>query len=236
MEGEIGRFRRRHLVPVPRVGSLAELNEVLAAADRADDDRRIGRRPETVGEAFAAESSSLGALPDEGFECWAELSVKVDAKARISVRQSHYSVPARLSGRRVAVRLHAAHLEAVCDGKVVTVHHRSLHKGTEELVLDHYLEVLERKPGALPGSVALAQARASGAFSGAHEQFWAEAASGWATAPAPGPCARCCCCTGPCPPTSWPPPSTPPWPSPRSTPRWWPSRPAAWPTPARRPR
>ncbi len=42
-------------------------------------------------------------------------------------------------------------------------------------MLDHYLEVLVRKPGALPGSVALAQARASGAFSASHQRFWDEA-------------------------------------------------------------
>ena len=30
--GEVGRFRRRHLVPVPRVESLAELNALLAAS------------------------------------------------------------------------------------------------------------------------------------------------------------------------------------------------------------
>src|ERR1035437_1469825 len=32
-----------------------------------------------------------------------------------------------------------------------------------------------RKPGALPGSLALAQARAVGAFTSAHEQFWKRA-------------------------------------------------------------
>jgi transposase len=33
VEGEIGRYRRRHLVPVPKVTSLAELNARLAEAD-----------------------------------------------------------------------------------------------------------------------------------------------------------------------------------------------------------
>ena len=33
VEGEIGRFRRRHLTPVPHLPSLAALNEALAAAD-----------------------------------------------------------------------------------------------------------------------------------------------------------------------------------------------------------
>jgi len=43
------------------------------------------------------------------------------------------------------------------------------------LVLDHYLEVLFRKPGALPGSTPLSQARATGQFTAAHEAFWAAA-------------------------------------------------------------
>ena len=49
VEGEIGRFRRRHLVPVPKVASLAELNEVIASADLLDDDRVITGRPITIG-------------------------------------------------------------------------------------------------------------------------------------------------------------------------------------------
>ena len=49
VEGEIGRFRRRHLTPVPQCGSLAALNDALAAADARDDARRIAARAETVG-------------------------------------------------------------------------------------------------------------------------------------------------------------------------------------------
>ena len=41
--------------------------------------------------------------------------------------------------------------------------------------MDHYLEILLRKPGALPGATALAQARASKAFTAEHETFWAAA-------------------------------------------------------------
>jgi hypothetical protein len=39
-------------------------------------------------------------------------------------------------------------------------------------VLDHYLEVLGRKPGALAGATALVAARVSGAFTGTHQRFW----------------------------------------------------------------
>jgi hypothetical protein len=41
--------------------------------------------------------------------------------------------------------------------------------------LDHYLEVLAYKPGALPGATALARARSSGGFGSTHERYWTEA-------------------------------------------------------------
>jgi hypothetical protein len=48
-------------------------------------------------------------------------------------------------------------------------------RGSQTLTLDHYLEVLARKPGALPSSLTLAQARESGLFTSAHERFWKRA-------------------------------------------------------------
>ena len=175
VEGEIGRFRRRHLVPIPHVGSLAVLNEALAAADARDDARRIGARAETVGAAAGRELPLLRPLPAEPFDVAAVLSCRVDAKARVCVRQSFYSVPARYAGRRLEVRLGATTIRVIdpsAHGKVVATHTRSLHKGTEDLVLDHYLEVLVRKPGALAGATALVAARASGAFTPVHQWFW----------------------------------------------------------------
>jgi hypothetical protein len=129
-------------------------------------------RTQTVGQAAAVEAGYLRPLPDEPFDATTTMRPVVDTKARICVRQSLYSVPAGLSRRRVEVRLGARALEVIADGKMVAGHQRSLHKGSQDLVLDHYLEVLIRKPGALPGSAALAQARASGGFGPAHEIFW----------------------------------------------------------------
>ena len=75
-----------------------------------------------------------------------------------------YSVPARLIGTGVRVRLAANELLVFDGGKAVAVHPRLVASGAEHLELDHYLEILVRKPGALAGSVPLAQARAAGAF------------------------------------------------------------------------
>ena len=172
VEGEIGRFRRRHLTPVPHLGSLAALNMALAAADARDDARRIGARAETVGAAAARELPLLRPLPEAVFDVALRLSCRVDAKARVCVRQSYYSVPARYAGRRLEVRLGATQVIIADAGAIVAIHTRSLHKGTEDLVLDHYLEVLTRKPGALAGATALIAARGSGVFTAAHQRFW----------------------------------------------------------------
>ena len=175
VEGEVGRFRRRRLVPVPHVDSLAELNALIEDADRADDARHIGSRLRTIGQMAEAERSALGPLPAEPFDPTVPLRAKADRKARISVRGSRYSVPASFAGRMVDVRLGGAALSVHAGGREVARHERSVHKGAEILVLDHFLEVLARKPGALPGAVALEQARAAGSFTAAHERFWERA-------------------------------------------------------------
>lgn len=174
VEGEVGRFRRTHLVPLPQVGSLAELNAYVRDRLEIDDQRRVAGRGQTVAESFAGEQAALSPVPAERFDTTREVTAKVDGKARICVIQSHYSVPARYAGRRVLVRLGAEHLEVIDpDHKaIVAVWPRSLHKGTQHLALDHYVEILARKPGALAGSTALAQARACGAFTAEHQRFW----------------------------------------------------------------
>jgi len=175
VEGEIGRFRRRWMVPVPSVASLAELNARLAEADAAEDARHISGRASSVGEDFAAEAPRLLPLPDDGFETAATVWARADRYARISVGKCRYSVPAGLIGSRVRVRLSANELHVLDGSRVVAAHPRLTAAGDEHLVLDHYLEILACKPGALPGSAALAQSRSSGAFTSAHEAFWAAA-------------------------------------------------------------
>ena len=55
MEGEGGRFRRNHCVPMPAVSSVDELNTLLEAWDDADDRCRIASRASSVGTDWAFE-------------------------------------------------------------------------------------------------------------------------------------------------------------------------------------
>lgn len=103
VEGEGGRFRRTHCVPMPKVDSIAQLNELLACFDAKDDHRRIANRATSVGTDFLVERP----LPAAEFPTWLTLEPRVDRYARITVRQCLYSVPAKLIGRRVRARLGA---------------------------------------------------------------------------------------------------------------------------------
>jgi hypothetical protein len=151
---------------------LAELNRHVAAGDLLDDARVITGARTTVAAAFAAEVSLLGPLPGEPFDPTLLLRARVDLRARVSVRQCYYSVPARYAGRRLPVRLSATTVEVFDGATVVARHERAAGRYVEVLALDHYLEVLKAKPGALPGATALAQATASGAFTATHQRYW----------------------------------------------------------------
>ena len=182
IEGEVGRFRRRHFVPLPKVRTLAELNRRLEVADRADLARHIGARRATVGAMGETDRAALRPLPAEPFDAARLVPVRVDAKARVCVRQSFYSVPARYAGRRLTARIGGTAIELTDGGTVVAAHERSVVRGSQTLLLDHYLEILVRKPGALPGSLAVLQAREGGVLTSAHEQFWARARRRWGDA------------------------------------------------------
>ena len=172
VEGEVGRFRRNHLVPVPGVASLGELNRLLEDACLDDLERRISGRVETVGEAFRAEGRALRELPTEDYDAAEVASPRVDAKALVTVRQNHYSVPVALAGLRVHARIGAREIVISHDRREVARHLRLQGRYQIAARLDHYLELLRIKPGALKGSLPLRQERERGRWPGCYDELW----------------------------------------------------------------
>ena len=127
------------------------LGEKIRGWDMADNGRRINDRIRTVGADFAVEKPLLAPLPNEGFDPGLTLTPRVDRSALITVRMAKYSVPARFIGRKVRVSLRASEVVAFDGRMVIARHERVVTQGGQSLDLDHYLEVLRTKPGALPG-------------------------------------------------------------------------------------
>jgi hypothetical protein len=173
VEGEVGRFRRNHMVPVPRVADLAELNAILLAGCERDLGRRIDGRPQTVGEAWAIERSLLVALPAERFDACEAAAPRVDQKSLVTIRENRYSVPVALAGLKVSARVGAREITINHGGRVVARHERLHGKFGTSARLDHYLELLARKPGGLEHSVALAQERGRGEWPVCFDELWA---------------------------------------------------------------
>ena len=178
VEGEVGRFRRNHLVPVPSVGSIGQLNLLLAEATEQDLGRRITGRPVTVAEQLSVERPLLRALP-AAFDPTETTTVRVDAKALITVRQNRYSVPVALAGLRVTVAIGATELRVMHRDREVAVHERLHGRSGTRASLDHYLELLARKPGALARSLPLAQERERGTWPGTFDELWAALRAKW---------------------------------------------------------
>jgi Mu transposase, C-terminal domain len=75
----------------------------------------------------------------------------VDRYAQVMVRCNQYSAPARFIGHRLRVKLSASTVTVFDRTTVVARHQRATGKGVKLLELDHYLEILLRKPMRCPG-------------------------------------------------------------------------------------
>jgi hypothetical protein len=171
VEGEGGYFRRNHLVPLPEAADLDELNVYLERCCREDQNRVLAGRTEVVGAAMLAEQPHLLPLATESFDL-AEVSFPtVDGLRCVRVRTNRYSVPLR-PGSEVEARVNADFVELWHEGRRVARHERCFSRQQQILDLEHYLDVLERKPGALAGSTALAQWRQAGRWPESFDQLW----------------------------------------------------------------
>lgn len=171
VEGEVGYFRRNHLVPIPQFETLAALNTYLLACCREDLKRRIDPHPQSVGERLVQEQRHLLPLQPEDFAISEEHFCRVDDKGRVQVRTNWYSAPLR-PGTQVRVQLWPTEIVVWHQGQDVARHQRCYGRRQQVLELEHYLDALERKPGALAGSTPLGQWRAAGRWTERHDQLW----------------------------------------------------------------
>jgi hypothetical protein len=171
VEGEVGYFRRNHWVPVPVASDLAALNRKLLEDCQADESRIVSGRTETVGTRLLAEKDHLLPRAVEAFEL-AEVSFpRVDQTGCAKVRTNSYSVPLK-PGSIVEARVYSTTVEFRHHGNRIASHERCYSRLQKIFDLEHYLDVLDRKPGALRGSTPLAQWRAQGRWPGSYDRIW----------------------------------------------------------------
>ena len=171
VEGEVGFFRRNHWVPVPQAVDLADLNRQLLTSCQEDERRMIAGRTQSVGAGLVVEREHLLPLVAEGMDLAQTSFPTVNSMGCAKLLTNFYSVPLK-AGTQVQAKAYASTVELWHDGRCVARHERCYRRQQQVLDLEHYLDVLYRKPGALAGSRPLEQQRQAGLWPESFDQIW----------------------------------------------------------------
>lgn len=172
VECGVGRFRRHHLVPVPKMETLEELNHYLLQCCKKDDERTVQGQQNPITTRWQEEVPQLRALPKEDFDASEVLTPRVDQKSTVRIKTNDYSVPVAHVGQRIEVRVSSNNVVMTKAGQVIATHARCYDRYQQRLNLAHYIPLLRHKPGALPGALALKQARENGAWPPCYDRYY----------------------------------------------------------------
>jgi len=133
-----------------RFGTFAELNAWLAARCRAlwDEVRHPEHDQFSVAEMLEHERAHLMPMP-MAFDGYVEKPARVSSTCLVAVARNRYSVPCELAGQMVSTRLYPGEVVAVAGDAVVARHERLSAAGQTRYDWQHYVPLVQRKPGAL---------------------------------------------------------------------------------------
>ena len=133
-----------------RFGSFVELNAWLGDRCRAlwEEVRHPEHEQFSVAEMLEHERPHLMPMP-EPFDGYVENPARVSSTCLVAVARNRYSVPCELAGHTVSTHLYPGRIVVVADDKVVAVHDRLSDRGQTRYDWQHYIPLLQRKPGAL---------------------------------------------------------------------------------------
>lgn len=109
----------------------------------------VGRANADRRQRFAEERPALQRLPESRLDTDDQLQgIRVSKSSTISVRANTYSVPSRLIGYKVDVRISAETITVTYQGKVIQTMQRLVGKHAASINYRHVIDSLVRKPGA----------------------------------------------------------------------------------------
>jgi hypothetical protein len=133
-----------------RFGTLAELNAWLGVRCRAlwEELCHPEHQAFSIAEMLEHERTHLMPMP-EPFDGYVEKPARVSSTCLVSVAKNRYSVPCELAGQVVSARLYPGEVWVVADDGVVARHERRSTEGQTGYDWQHYIPLIQRKPGAL---------------------------------------------------------------------------------------
>lgn len=149
VEGLVGFSRRNFLVPIPKVETLEELNQILITRCLNYHSHHVRGKEAAVGTMFQKEKEVLRALPLYPFETAKCNSVRVSAFSTVRFDSNDYSVPTPYCGKNVSVKGHAEKIDIYFQGELIASHNRCFNTKSSIYALEHYLSLLEKRKRAV---------------------------------------------------------------------------------------
>jgi transposase len=150
VENLVKHAQRTFMTPPPSFSSLEALNGYLAEACERDLDRRVPARDnKTRRELLAEEQDCLLPLPATPFEPCVMREPTISKQSLIRHDRNFYSAPKRYAHHPSTVKAYADRIEIHVDSECVATHERSFQTGEYILDYEHYIPLLERKPGGI---------------------------------------------------------------------------------------
>lgn len=133
-----------------RFGSFAELNAWLGERCRAlwQELRHPQHKEFSIAEMLELEQEHLMPMP-AAFDGYVEHPVRVSSTCLVTVARNRYSVPCEWAGQMVSTHLYPAQIVVVAGDTVVATHERLSERNQTRYDWQHYVPLIERKPGAL---------------------------------------------------------------------------------------
>jgi transposase len=133
-----------------RFGSFTELNLWLLARCRAlwHELRHTEYGDLSIAEMLEQEQAQLMPMVAP-FDGYVETLGKVSSTCLVSFERSRYSVPCELVGQMLSVRIYPERIDFVAHDAVVASHARCFERNQTRYDWQHYIPLIERKPGAL---------------------------------------------------------------------------------------
>lgn len=147
VENLVGYARRNFMVPVPRVASLEELNKKLMQdCLNYRNNHKIESHSLTVKEAYDEEWYSLSQIPAYRFDTSRTATPCVGDYSTVRFDKNNYSVPVRYLRKTIIAKGYANKVCFFYDNEIIATYDRIYGSGKTAYRLEHYLDLLERKP------------------------------------------------------------------------------------------
>lgn len=158
VENTVSIIRRVAFAPMPRVGSWQELQQLVTARCLAYcETHRVKRRQYPIKQAWEEEKKHLHPMPLASWDPSLIRRVLVHKDSTCIFQTNRYSVPVTLVGKDITLKASPFHVRFFAEGQEMAAHSRSYDKNQTFYEPEHYLPLLEMKPGAVNNAAPLRQ-------------------------------------------------------------------------------